>query len=623
MAITSNLDMASDGGVAAGSGLPRPASEEGGSESAGKKLAGSFAAVGTTREGSTLSGRKEARLPAEARDFRSHWEGFVGAIGQGTGTSAHDDFDSGPDTVVNPAETPSSIVTLPSNQAGTAPEVNATTNSVAQRMGDFNWISINSPAKAASAAVHPSPLAEGQNAGPAGGAEADESGHTNTRVSSGSKHEGNGSRKGISGSALISDGSLSAAIALLDRDPNAGLATARSASTAAAPDAFIDGGTVREKASTMEVPAAFQGGNSGRRGASTAPAMPEDPGARIGTSEIHSLDRGIDGPHAAGEGSRSSSADVETGESAEMEKVAEQERELFEAPAIASQTQPGSGFEPNAFAIPGRGMRVDQSKASHEVETLPSTDSLGVSTVQGVQGGMVRTDPSSLRPARGKIADGASLQRLRGANSPSASAITDSASSVREMRDGAVVPATRSWISIGTAAGGKPGATTSESFAAMDAGSRVGAPSLVRAGGRSAEAGFEDPSLGWVGVRANLSSGSVHATLIPGTAEAAQVLSAGLTGLTAHLSSERVAVGAMSVESPTGNGLAANVGQGSEQNARNQESQSAAVPASSNRHDLGSRDSNAATSATDSGGNEMGAAFWIDATRGTQISVLA
>lgn len=95
----------------------------------------------------------------------------------------------------------------------------------------------------------------------------------------------------------------------------------------------------------------------------------------------------------------------------------------------------------------------------------------------------------------------------------------------------------------GAPASGSPAATGSrETFAALDAEPAAGAPSWIHAGARQAEAGFQDPALGWVGVRADLSGGGVDASIVPGSAEAAQSLSGHLAGLNAHLAAEQIPV---------------------------------------------------------------------------------
>src|SRR5579875_2492956 len=95
-----------------------------------------------------------------------------------------------------------------------------------------------------------------------------------------------------------------------------------------------------------------------------------------------------------------------------------------------------------------------------------------------------------------------------------------------------------------------------EAFAAMDAQADSPAVTWVHAGRDRAEAGFEDPALGWVAVRAEMGAGGVHAAIVPGTAEAAQALGGHMAGLSAHLAEQRVAVSALSMSSPNhpGNG---------------------------------------------------------------------
>jgi hypothetical protein len=73
-----------------------------------------------------------------------------------------------------------------------------------------------------------------------------------------------------------------------------------------------------------------------------------------------------------------------------------------------------------------------------------------------------------------------------------------------------------------------------ETFAALDSGAP--APSAWRhLGTREAEAGYQDPTLGWVGVRAELNAGAIHATVSAATFEAAQVLGGHLSGLNSYL----------------------------------------------------------------------------------------
>lgn len=91
-----------------------------------------------------------------------------------------------------------------------------------------------------------------------------------------------------------------------------------------------------------------------------------------------------------------------------------------------------------------------------------------------------------------------------------------------------------------------------ETFAALDGGTGLGTPSWLHAGAQRAEAGFQDPTLGWVGVRADLSAGSVHAAVVPGSAEAAQALGGHMAGLSAYLADHHAGVETVTMASPEG-----------------------------------------------------------------------
>ena len=119
----------------------------------------------------------------------------------------------------------------------------------------------------------------------------------------------------------------------------------------------------------------------------------------------------------------------------------------------------------------------------------------------------------------------------------------------------------------GATADAAAGTAPVETFAAIDAGTRVGTPGWIHAGGQTAEAGFQDPALGWVGVRADMSGGGVHASLVPGSAEAAQALSGHLAGLNAYLAEQHTPVATLTLAAPSGSGLEAGAGQSMQQGA--------------------------------------------------------
>jgi hypothetical protein len=107
------------------------------------------------------------------------------------------------------------------------------------------------------------------------------------------------------------------------------------------------------------------------------------------------------------------------------------------------------------------------------------------------------------------------------------------------------------------------GPDSREAFATLDAGGATGKPTWIHAGAQRAEAGFQDPDLGWVGVRADTSGGSVHAELVPGSADAAQTLGGHIAGLNAYLAEHHTPVETLTLTSPESGSLGSGSGMGS------------------------------------------------------------
>jgi len=104
------------------------------------------------------------------------------------------------------------------------------------------------------------------------------------------------------------------------------------------------------------------------------------------------------------------------------------------------------------------------------------------------------------------------------------------------------------------AAGASAAPPAHATFSALDEAPGPAAPNWIHAGARHAEAGFQDPALGWVGVRADLSGGSVHASLVPGSADAAQVLGGHMAGLHAYLAEHHTPVANVTLAQSEGRG---------------------------------------------------------------------
>jgi hypothetical protein len=108
-----------------------------------------------------------------------------------------------------------------------------------------------------------------------------------------------------------------------------------------------------------------------------------------------------------------------------------------------------------------------------------------------------------------------------------------------------------------------------ETFAALDQGAAAAGVSWTHASARQAEAGYQDPVLGWVSVRAQSNMDGIHAALVPGSADAAQSLSGHLAGLNAYLSDRQTQVESLRVAPPeshwAGQGTGQSAGQGAGQ----------------------------------------------------------
>lgn len=139
-----------------------------------------------------------------------------------------------------------------------------------------------------------------------------------------------------------------------------------------------------------------------------------------------------------------------------------------------------------------------------------------------------------------------------------------SIATVRENAVAAQAAPIRSAVSTHGAPGAQP-ARGGDVFAALD-GESAPAATWIHAGPQRAEAGYLDPSLGWVGVRAEFSANALHANIVPATAEAAQMLNTHLAGLNAYMADHPTAA-AVSMGAPDTSGWssAANAGQGMNQ----------------------------------------------------------
>ena len=170
--------------------------------------------------------------------------------------------------------------------------------------------------------------------------------------------------------------------------------------------------------------------------------------------------------------------------------------------------------------------------------------------------------------------------------------------------------------------GRTPATAAREAFAALDMGTAVSVPRWVRAAGHQAEAGFEDPALGWVGVKADLSGGSVHASLVPATPEAGQVLGAHMMGLSTYLREEHSPVTSLSLANAAGNGAEQETGQAMQQGAGEGANGGRTSSRNSGETTVSPPPEPQARQAPNQG-DRAGTIEWVLGSRGAQISVIA
>jgi hypothetical protein len=177
---------------------------------------------------------------------------------------------------------------------------------------------------------------------------------------------------------------------------------------------------------------------------------------------------------------------------------------------------------------------------------------------------------------------------------------------------------------IGQVSVGSAGATFAalDSGSAFGAGTSVGTPGWIHASGQRAEAGFEDPVLGWVGVRADVVSGTVHAAILPGSAEAATELSTHLTGLGSYLSEQHAMVSAVTVAAPAQQGIESGAGQNLQQNAQQNSGEDANGARETREQKDGGAVSGAVTWSGSADASEMVPMDSLGGMRGANISVM-
>jgi hypothetical protein len=233
----------------------------------------------------------------------------------------------------------------------------------------------------------------------------------------------------------------------------------------------------------------------------------------------------------------------------------------------------------------GRGLRAVQLNAAAS-NMQPNADGVydpaptdAVAANLSVTANTTVTQQAATRVASHSGSSASETAAAHTANTQTTAAGIDASAWMREPSGAyAASPAASSGTFSSSSSGSAAG--TSDPFAALDSASSVGAPSWVRASSQHAEAGFQDPTLGWVAVRADLSGGNVHASLVAGSADAAQTLNTHMAGLNSYLNEQQTHIATLTVDSSGANSSGAGWDQSMQQGANQNSSQQSSSGAS-------------------------------------------
>ena len=219
-----------------------------------------------------------------------------------------------------------------------------------------------------------------------------------------------------------------------------------------------------------------------------------------------------------------------------------------EEPSIQSENPAGmaipAAIHPDGGSPARASDDASQANGSEFDPSFTATTAVSQSGSAGSGKGAAASNQKSTRSA-GNIDSVTSGRALAGQNTASAA---DAAALARDLageRRGA-----------GTAGESARAATAGpdsrETFATLDSGSGLGRPTWVHAGGERAEAGYQDPTLGWVSVRADATGGGVRAELVAGSTDAAHALGSHMAGLNAYLAEHHTPVDSLTLTSSGG-----------------------------------------------------------------------
>ena len=216
-----------------------------------------------------------------------------------------------------------------------------------------------------------------------------------------------------------------------------------------------------------------------------------------------------------------------------------------------------------AIATPVSSVALDQSSAvsnasaSQSISTLDTTPNAG----NAVPAGSTKST-SAQAASRSSHSAAAAHGDWHG---QAVQAVQDGSNNAALARDPSPVREAVNLEGGSSSSASKEATAARDTFAALDAESSSGTTNWIHAGTRSAEAGFNDPALGWVGVRADASGGGVHASLVPGSADAAVTLGGHLAELNSYLAEQHTPVDSLTLAATEDRSVNSGMGQGAQQ----------------------------------------------------------
>lgn len=268
--------------------------------------------------------------------------------------------------------------------------------------------------------------------------------------------------------------------------------------------------------------------------------------------------------------SRETPDSVAGGGSASHSAIANHAPEATVQPPAASAVSPASSSQPGA----------SQKDVSQEVPTEASAASAAdIGVVSSASSGYV-AELARQQIAAGRAASGSQTARVdhTGDSSlnPAAveiihSQLNGATAGSAVVRDVASALPANSSSAAGVQTG--PGNSTQETFTALDGAGNSMHPTWIHAGPHQAEAGFEDPALGWVSVRAGVNAGGISAVVVPGSADATQALGAHMAGLHDYLAEQHSPVATLTMATAQNPGSDTGPGQGAQHDGMQQQGQ--------------------------------------------------